>query len=120
MTTNDPPQSITAFTRGDARQAQNLTATLRTLHEREQDPATRQLLEDVLSGRRTVREFIRSPQGQAIANRGAAIIEDAWSQTSQEEREALRQRLDDMGDTPPPPFDPGSNSDTPGGPRANT
>lgn len=105
MTEPEPPQSISAFARGDRGRARALTQSLQVLHDKEQDPAVRRALEDVLDGRVTLREFLRTPAGASILHRGAVAFENKWSTLSEEEKDALaeqgNERLAELRDRPP-------------------
>ncbi|WP_110206985.1 hypothetical protein [Nocardioides daejeonensis] len=80
---------IAAFTRGDPLRAEALRANLTRIAEQTDQPEVRRLVQEVLDGRRTVRELVREPAMVAELDRGMDAFARQWSDLSPEQRAAL-------------------------------
>lgn len=99
-----PPQSVLAFARNDPGRARALTDALVVLRDRG-DRATREAIDDVLRGRTTFREMLRTPAGAALLRQGSQAAVRQWESWSPEQRDKLaqegRRRLDQGREEPP-------------------
>lgn len=81
--------SVAAFTRGDQVRAGMLRENLRTIRDRTDDPHLTRLIDDVLQGRRTMRELIRDERFTEELNRGMRRFGEQWEQLTPEQRAEL-------------------------------
>lgn len=86
------PQSVRALADGSLGDAQGLTRALRTLRDAESDPGRRQALSDVLSGRTSLRAFLRTPEGSAVLGQGRRSFTQQWTSLDERQRADLAER----------------------------
>jgi hypothetical protein len=109
--------------RGDAARSHQLRASLKILRDRTTDPAFRTLVDDVLAGKRGLRDAVRSPVfDQAISPQVQQAV-DKLNEMSDEEKqqlaeegerqlERLRESMRAPKSTPPQDDDDGSEDST--------
>lgn len=81
---NEQPLDIA---RGDIQVDQLLRASLRTLRDRSGDRMLRSLLDDVLTGRRSLREIAGTDAFGTAVTAGVAATARQWAERTPEERE---------------------------------
>jgi hypothetical protein len=86
---------IDQFTRGDARQARDLRATVAVIARRTEDPALRELCVKVLQGRESVRRMFEHPTFWDMASASMANLEEGLEQLDDEQREDLLAKVGD-------------------------
>lgn len=87
----DEPVPLLGITAQDAGLDRQLRDTLRTLRD-STTPELRDLLDDVLAGRRSLREVARSPEWDSAVAPAAQQATEQWSALPPEQREALVQQ----------------------------
>ena len=92
--TDDPGQSdpLLGFTRGDATRARALRAQLGVLREATSDPEFRALVDDVLAGRRGLRDAVRAPAFDAAITPRVEQFGTWWDEKSEDERRELAEQ----------------------------
>lgn len=86
-----PPDhdSVSAFTRGDPVRSRMLRENLQAIRDRTDDPHLRRLVDDVLQGRRTVRELVRDEGFVRELDAGMQRFGEHWEQLTPEQRAEL-------------------------------
>ena len=110
---------VEAFTGGDRTRSHHLRRNLATIAEHADDPRVRRLVEEVLAGRRTVRELVRDEAFEAVLDSGMAAFAERWQELSVEERaelvregqqqEAARREAEGLPPLDEPPAQPGDS-----------
>ncbi|WP_426245466.1 hypothetical protein [Nocardioides sp. LHG3406-4] len=95
----DRPDPFTEFT-GDPEAARLLRSNLTAIAEQHAGTAMAQLVRDVLSGRREIRDLEHDREFMALTRSGVQQYEDYWDSLSDEERQQLTReaeaRLDEL------------------------
>ncbi|MEO5853051.1 MAG: hypothetical protein ABIQ15_11110 [Nocardioides sp.] len=89
MTEQHDFSGIDQMTRGDARQARDLRATMAVIARRTDDPDLRALVVDVLAGRTSVRRVFEHPSFWSMAQTNLDNLEQGLERLSPEERETV-------------------------------
>jgi hypothetical protein len=85
--------AIDAMAHGDERAARQLRADVAVISRRTDDPDLRHLCRDILAGRQSVRRMFEHPSFWAMADRNMANLEQGLARLSDDEREALMERV---------------------------
>lgn len=85
--------AIDAMAHGDERAARQLRADVAVISRRTDDPDLRHLCRDILAGRQSVRRMFEHPSFWAMADRNMANLEQGLDRLSDEERQALMDRV---------------------------
>lgn len=80
---------IAAFTRGDQTRAEFLRGNLEKIRDRTENSDVRRLVDEVLAGRRTVRELVREEAFVGELDKGMHAFASSWEQLTPEQRAAL-------------------------------
>lgn len=87
----EQPAPLLGVTATDAGLERQLRASLRTIRDRTQDPALAGMLDDVLAGRRSLRDVARTPEWNAAVESSTRQATQAWARMSPQERAELVQ-----------------------------
>jgi hypothetical protein len=87
--TKPRPEPLLDVARGDAARSHVLRESLKILRERSADPAFGKLVDDVLAGRRGLREAVASPLFNQALTPGVQEAASRYQEMSEEEREHL-------------------------------
>jgi|GEM_PF-6569059 len=86
---DEPAEALVRFTRGDTGRASALSTNLRILREASGDRDFQRLVDDVLTGRRILREAVRSPEFDRAIAPHVERFGQWWDERPDEERHAL-------------------------------
>ncbi|MGW6935699.1 hypothetical protein ACWGE0_36970 [Lentzea sp. NPDC054927] len=112
--TTPRPEPLLDIARGDAARSQVLRESLKILRARSTDPAFGKLVDDVLAGRRGLREAVASPLFNQALTPGVQEAAQRYKDMPEEERARLaaegerqldRLREEPRGPASPPPGD---------------
>lgn len=87
--TDEMPDSVLAFAKGDPVAAEQLRRSLLVLRDHVDDPRIAGDLRRVLDGRMTLRELVRDPAFAAVLARGMGTFGARYEEMSPEEKLAL-------------------------------
>ena len=85
---NDAPPLL-GITEQDAGMDRMLRASVRTLRDQHAGTPLGEMLDDVLAGRRTLRDVARTPEWDAAVAPAAERMTEQWAELSTQEREQL-------------------------------
>lgn len=83
------PAPLLGLTAQDAGMDRQLRANLRTLRDRASSPDLAAMLDDVLAGRRNLREVARTPEWNEAVAPASQQMTQQWARLSPQERDAL-------------------------------
>ncbi len=89
---NERQEPMLDVARGDPAVSRHLRDCLRLLRERSDDPSFQRLVDDVLRGRRGLREVCRSPEFAAVLDGRVAQFAPRLDELSDDERARLAER----------------------------
>jgi hypothetical protein len=117
--TKPQPEPLLDIARGDAARSKVLRESLKILRDRSNDPAFGKLVDDVLAGRRGLRDAVASPLFNQALTPGVQEAAQRYQEMPEEERQRLaaegERRLDRLRDElkrPAPPDDDEDFGDT--------
>ena len=84
-----PPDSTLDIAGGDIGLSRHLKDSLRLLAKRSDEPAFSRLIDDVLSGKRSLREAYTDPPYTRVMDAQVHAFADRWDAMSEEEKEEL-------------------------------
>jgi hypothetical protein len=87
--TKPQPEPLLDIARGDAARSHVLRESLKILRDRSDDPAFGKLVDDVLAGRRGLREAVASPLFNQALTPGVQEAAQRYKDMSEEERQRL-------------------------------
>jgi hypothetical protein len=96
----DTRNGVLSLVGGDAERARQLRANIAVFARRLGDPQITRMVNEVLAGRRNVREVFRTPQFTEVTDRNLGRIEEGLGRLTPEQREELFERMRDR-DLPP-------------------
>lgn len=82
-------EEILDIARGDTAISRHLRDSLKLLKNTNTDPEFGKLVDDVLAGRRSLRDVAFTPQFEPVLNTGVQQFAERYEQLSEEEREEL-------------------------------
>ncbi|MFC3891424.1 hypothetical protein ACFOWZ_08045 [Lentzea rhizosphaerae] len=113
--TKSRPEPLLDVARGDAARSHVLRESLKILRDRSGDPAFGKLVDDVLTGRRGLREAVASPLFNQALTPGVQEAAQRYKGMSEEERERLaadgEDRLNRLRDELSKPVSPDDDED---------
>jgi len=109
-----PPDSTLDIAGVDVGLSRHLKDSLRLLAKRSDEPAFSRLIDDVLSGERSLREAYTDPAYTRVMDAQVHAFADRWDAMSEEEKELARvgeHQLAELGQQPDPAAPEGVRSD---------
>lgn len=89
MSNPEKDEPLLDVAHGDPAMSRHVRDSLKVLAERTDDPEFGKLVEDVLRGRRSLRDVAFTPAFERTINPGVAQFAERYEQLSEEEREEL-------------------------------
>ena len=112
-----PREPLLDIAGGDLGVSRHLRDSLRLLAQRSDDPAFTRVIEDVLAGRRSLRQAYTDPAYTRVMDTQVRAFAERWDALSEEEKEELarvgERQLAELG-AEPAPADPDHHDDDEG------